>query len=95
MCTAVIVVSLPTLKPLIMRITPVNTSNRSTSGYVNPGPRRSLSHPLKDRKTGDDEIELVLQESRKSSLTTNATGAQEAKDGVRVTTNIAITREVI
>jgi hypothetical protein len=99
MCTAIIVVSLPTLKPLIMRVTPTNTSNRSASGYVKSGPPRSLSHPSRShpqgRKFGDDEIELVLRESRKSSMTTNATEIA-TKDSARSTTNgVVIMKEVV
>jgi hypothetical protein len=108
MVTATIVVSLPSLKPLIMRITPVNTSNRSNSGYMNAASRRSLSHPGVPRfyghaaKSGDDEVELVrgeLELSRKSSLSptrnTSAIVGLDAKDVVRVTTDIAVTREVL
>jgi hypothetical protein len=99
MCTATIVVSLPTLKPLIMRVTPTNTWNRSASRYVKSGPPRSLSHPSRShpqkREGGDDEIELVLRESRKSSMTTNAT-EKAAKDSVRDTTNtVVVMREVV
>lgn len=108
MCTATIVVSLPMLKPLLMRITPLNTSNRSNSAYKNadsrksnglPGPGRSYGQA---RLTGDDEVELVLRElreSRKSSLsqarTASASDIQDSKDGVRVTTDFGITRDVL
>jgi hypothetical protein len=106
MVTATIVVSLPSLKPLLIRITPVNTSNRSNSGYMNAALGRSLSHPGAPRsyahatKSRDDEVELVHRElSRKSSLsptrTTSGTEAQDAKDVVIITTDIAVTREVI
>jgi hypothetical protein len=105
MCTATIVVSLPSLKPLIMRISPEITSNRSTSGNMIVGNRRSLSHPgparsyAQARKIGDDEMELVLRESRKSSLsptrTTTATGVHDSKDAVRVTTDVTVTRDML
>ncbi|KAH4966427.1 hypothetical protein HBI78_094990 [Parastagonospora nodorum] len=77
MCTATIVVSLPMLKPLLMRITPLNTSDRSNSAYKNADSRKSNGLPGAARSygqarlTGDDEVELVLRElreSRKSSL---------------------------
>ncbi|KAL5120059.1 hypothetical protein ACEQ8H_001884, partial [Pleosporales sp. CAS-2024a] len=82
-----IVVSLPTLKVLIMRTSPTTTSDRSKNGYINSeslkhietigsrsGPRKSSSHPDLYRSRvevgyGDDEIELVFQDSRKPSLT--------------------------
>jgi hypothetical protein len=108
MVTATIVVSLPSLKPLIMRIPPVNTSNRSNSGYMNAASGRSLSHPGMPRsyghatKSGDDEVELVHRErelSRKSSLSPIrdicAIVGQDAKDVVRVTTDIAVMREIL
>jgi hypothetical protein len=110
MCTATIVVSLPTLKPLIMKVTPTNTSNRGTSAYVRSGPQKSFDPSHGHRATsrahveaggfGDDEIQLVLQDSRKSSLsrttrTTSEAGANDAKDTVKVTTNVTVVREGI
>jgi hypothetical protein len=99
MCTATIVVSLPTLKPLIMRVSPVNTSNRS-NGYYNVCSRKSVGHPGAARshahagRSGDDEVELVFRElSRKSS--TSGQGALDMKDGVRVTTDVTVTRDVL
>jgi hypothetical protein len=110
MCTATIVVSLPALKPLIMRATPTNTSNRGTSEYVRSGPQKSFDPSHGHRATsrvhveagrfGDDEIQLVLQDSRKSSLsrttgTTSEAGAHNDKDAVKVTTNVTVVREGI
>jgi hypothetical protein len=85
MCTATIVVSLPTLKVLIARSLP-STTSRSSNGYINSESKKhtetvgSKSNPKKSFNfhdtyhshisgghTGDDEIELVFQESGKSS----------------------------
>jgi hypothetical protein len=116
MCIATIIVSLPTLKVLVLRATNTTTSSRSNNGYVNSdskkhvetfgsrGPRKSFSHLDTYRShveagTGDDEIELVLQSSRKSSTsltrTTGASGAHDDKEGVRVTTNVTVVRDVL
>jgi hypothetical protein len=108
MCIATIVVSLPSLKALIMRKTPDNT-NRSASGYVHSGPsgpRRSFSHHDTYRShvrggksDGDDEIELVFQGSRKSSTSPmrnmSRTQVQDDKDAVRVTTDVTVVRDVL
>jgi hypothetical protein len=104
MCTATIVVSLPMLKPLIMRMSPVNTSNRGASEYKHADSKRSNGYPGQSRShgqariTGDDEVELVLRElreSRKSSLsqahTTSASELNDGKDVVRVTTDVTVT----
>jgi hypothetical protein len=111
MCIAVIVVSLPTLKALIMRKTPDNT-NRSASGYMHTPqlgsktPRKSLSHLDTYRshigggkEEGDDEIELVYQgASRKSSTSPmRAPSGTGTNDDkeVRVTTDVTVVRDVL
>jgi hypothetical protein len=118
MCIATIVVSLPTLKVLLVRATPTTTSSRSNNGYMNsdskkhtatygsyPGPRKSFTHldtyrsHVQGGHSGDDEIELVFQDSRKSSAsptrTTSAIGTQDEKDSVRVTTDVTVVRDVL
>lgn len=66
--------------------------------------RKSFSHLDTYRShieggTGDDEIELVLQNSRKSSTspshTTGTSDAHDVKEGVRVTTNVTVVRDVL
>jgi hypothetical protein len=111
MATATIVVSLPTLKPLIMKATPQNTSNRGISGYVHSGPRRSFNQPsfhgrmggssracVEAGGVGDDEIQLVLQDSRKNSMspttrTISDEGTHDGKDTVKITTDVTVLRE--
>lgn len=116
MCAATIVVSLPTLKVLILRSTPITTSGRSNNGYINSdsnnhvatigsrGHRKSLGHLDTYRshvEAGpiDDEIELVPQDSRKSSMSPTrmpgTLGIHDDKVGVRVTTNVTIVRDVL
>jgi hypothetical protein len=108
MCTATIVVSLPLLKPLFMRMSPTNTSNRTASGYKHAESKKSVGHLSLSRSygqtrfTGDDEIELVLRDlriSQKSSISQarsiSATDLKDSKDGVRVTTDVTVTRDVI
>jgi hypothetical protein len=116
MCIATIVVSLPTLKVLILRSMPTTTSSRSNNGYMNSdsknhletigsrGRRKSLSRLDTYRshvEAGpvDDEIELVLQDSRKSSMSStrkiDTLGVQDDREGVRVTTNVTIVRDVL
>ena len=104
MSTAVIVVSLPSLKTLIFRSTPTSTSNRSTSGYMQTGSGKPISHgggTSRSQIEGgkmDDEMELVFLD-RKSSLSltgrTGGTEAQDVKDAVMVTTNVTIMRGVL
>ncbi|KAH4101213.1 hypothetical protein HBI25_157810 [Parastagonospora nodorum] len=113
MATATIVVSLPALKPLIMKATPQNTSNRGISGYVQSGPRRSFNQPsfhgrmggssracVEAGGVGDDEIQLVLQDSRKNSMsptdrTISDVGTHDGKDTVKITTDVTILREAL
>jgi hypothetical protein len=103
-CTAIIVVSLPSLKTLITRASPTNTTDRSTNGYVQTGSGKPYSH---GRETGrsshtrggvmDDEVELVFLDRKPSPAltgTTSGTGKEDAKDAVMVTTNLTITRDV-
>ncbi|KAH7392307.1 hypothetical protein DE146DRAFT_136229 [Phaeosphaeria sp. MPI-PUGE-AT-0046c] len=76
MATATIVVSLPALKPLIMKVTPHNTTH--SEGHIRSSQHQSLQHKhrtngstrlgVENEELCDDEIQLVLQESRKTSL---------------------------
>lgn len=107
MCTATIVVSLPTLKSLIIRRSPNNSSYpRSTDGYLH---HNASAKPLSNHGTSrshvqggrisDDELELVFQGSRKPSpspsRTTSSTEPQDAKDNVIVTTEWNVTTHAI
>jgi peptidoglycan hydrolase-like amidase len=108
MATATIVVSLPSLKPLITRISPTNTSNSNNSGYINavwslsrPEPSRSYAQAT---RASDDEVELVHREeaSRNSPIDltravhTNAIGSEDYKEVVvRVTTNTFATVDAL
>jgi hypothetical protein len=89
MCTANIVVSLPALKALIVRPALTNTSGHSNSGYIqHKGPKIYRDN----QKSGDDEIELVFQESGKGSLSTSRT---PSTNDVRVTTDVTVERHVV
>ncbi|ORY12946.1 hypothetical protein BCR34DRAFT_281500 [Clohesyomyces aquaticus] len=103
MCTAVVVVSLPGLKALILRATRPTILNRSNNGYIQTESgkmgKASISRPHLQGSTLDDETELVFLD-RKPSPSPTATssrsartrGMQDAKDDVMVTTNITVTR---
>jgi hypothetical protein len=97
MSTAIIVVSLPSLKPLIMRSTPNNTSNRSATGYMHAGSGKpksgTTSHIRGGQKIEDDEMELTFLDREPSITPTNDSRGQEGKGGVVVTTNVTVTRE--
>ncbi|KAL6703043.1 hypothetical protein ACN47E_010250 [Coniothyrium glycines] len=99
MCTAVIVVSLPSLKPLIVRTTPTNSSNRSTNGYV----QHKTSRLFHDKATvlctsgqrSDDELELfdgAANPMSSRSYAGSQKGAAEMGKDVVVTTDVVITR---
>ncbi|OAL05591.1 hypothetical protein IQ06DRAFT_289715 [Phaeosphaeriaceae sp. SRC1lsM3a] len=71
MCTAVVVVSLPMLKPLMMRMSPKNTSDESASGEKRNAWRRSGDRPWsKQPENGrryvqagnSDEAQLTMQQ---------------------------------
>jgi hypothetical protein len=106
MCTAVIVVSLPSLKPIIVRTAPTNTANRSNTGYLQPGPGKPVSSSRDGTYTAhiqggtvdEEEMELTFLD-RKASLTptgtTDETKTQDGKDNVIVTTNVTVTRDVL
>ncbi|KAF2131274.1 hypothetical protein P153DRAFT_383387 [Dothidotthia symphoricarpi CBS 119687] len=101
MCTAIIVVCLPTFKVLIVRASPGNTSNRSNTGYVHAGSSKPFSNLGGTTRSHvqagrvDDEMELVYLE-RKASPSSTGTIAEiateEGKDSVMVTTDITVTR---
>jgi hypothetical protein len=69
MCTAVIVVSLPSLKSLIVKTTPNNTYDRSNSGYLQAGSSKTIggkgkghghSSHVQGGTLDDDEMELTF-----------------------------------
>jgi hypothetical protein len=67
MCTAVIVVSLPSLKSLIVRPSPNNTNDRSNSGYLQAGSGKTIgsrgnghSSHVRAGALEDDEMELTF-----------------------------------
>jgi hypothetical protein len=103
-CTAIIVVSLPSLKALIVRSDPATSNNRS-KGYVHTSSSRLNSKRggasrvrVEDRDI-DDEIGLVLQD-RPASVRTQETTPVEGKlkkevDGGVVGTNKTITRDMV
>ncbi|KAJ4994022.1 archaeal flagellin n-terminal-like domain-containing protein, partial [Stagonosporopsis vannaccii] len=107
MCTAVVVVSLPALKPLLIRNSPNNSSYpRSTNGYMqHPGSGKPLSNHGTSRsqvhggRISDDELELVFQgariDSRSQSHTTTSTDPPNPKDIVLVTTEYNVTTHAI
>jgi hypothetical protein len=102
MCTAVIVVSLPSLKSLLVKPTPTNTSNRSTSGYVQAGSGKTIGSKGNGHSshvqggTMDDEVELTFLDRKVSPTptgTTDETRVQDGKDAVIVTTDFTVTRD--
>jgi hypothetical protein len=105
MCTAVIVVSLPSLKSLIVRATPVNTSNRSNTGYLQAGSgktpgssRPTYTSHIQGGTIDDEEMELTFLDRKPSPTptgTTDETGVQSGKDNVIVTTDFTVTRDVV
>ena len=113
MCTAVIVVSLPSLKALIIRPTPNNTYDRSNSGYLQAVDGKTIgskgnghSSRVQGGTLDDDEMELTFlvrdvpsHQDRKASPAptgaTDETRVQDGKDGVIVTTDFTVTRDVL
>jgi hypothetical protein len=102
MSTAIIVVSLPSLKPLIVRSDPTNTSNRSTNGYVQTGSGKPTTHdggtsqPHVQGGKMEDEVELVFLDQKPNlspTVTTGGTEVPNIDDAVIVTTRVTITRE--
>ena len=101
MSVAVIVVSLPALKTLIVRVTPKTTSKRSTDGYfktgsANPISNREISRSHIQGGELDDEIELVPLDRKPSpspTRTTSGTGEGNCRNEVIVTTNVIVTSE--
>jgi hypothetical protein len=106
MCTAVVVVSLPSLKSLIVQTTPTNTANRSNTGYLQPGSGKPVSSSrggtytarIQGGTVDEEEMELTFL-NRKASLTptgtTDETKTQDGKDNVIVTTNVTVTMDVL
>lgn len=94
MCTAVIVVSLPSLKVLVIRSSTNNSSYlRSTDGYIQQvgGSAKPLSNNqgtsrshVQGGRISDDELELVFQgsrdPSRNPSRATRSTTNQDSSD---------------
>jgi hypothetical protein len=87
-----------------MKATPNNTSNQPTSAYGRSLPARSsgqqrTSHAFVEAgKYDDDEIELVMRDSTKSSLSPTRTQSEaetyDGKDVVKVTSEMTVFREV-
>lgn len=101
MCTAVIVVSLPTLKPLVVRTSPNNTSQRSQhNGYLQHLSSKVLTHKGKTIQSpaaqSDDELELFGADQ--PIMTRSYAGSHKGMAGlgkereVVVTTDVVITR---
>ncbi|KAF2657343.1 hypothetical protein K491DRAFT_595229, partial [Lophiostoma macrostomum CBS 122681] len=102
MCTAVIVASLPGLKNLIFKSAkPANTSyERNNHGYMQTGPYQPSLKESYNGQTArgnmDDEVELVFLDRKGSPLSTGTrTGAKDAQDGVTVTTDVKVTRDML
>jgi hypothetical protein len=103
MSTAIIVVSLPSLKSLIVRSNPTNTYNRSTSGYVQTRSGKPTTHRggtsqshVQGGRT-EDEVELVFLDQKPSlspTVTAGGTETSNIDNAVMVTTGVTITREV-
>jgi hypothetical protein len=103
-CTAIIVVSLPSLKALIVRSDPAISNSRS-KGYVHTSSSRLNSKRggaprvrVEDRDI-DDEIGLVLQD-RPASVRTQETAPVEGKlkkevDGGVVGKDETVTRDMV
>ncbi|KFA81161.1 hypothetical protein S40288_01046 [Stachybotrys chartarum IBT 40288] len=99
MCTAVIVVSLPGLKSLIVRKERQSTKERSSNGYIPTssnhlsGNRVFGSQAHAERLAYDDEMELVAYNNHAdlSGMMSKADLEEITKDIV-VTTNFTITR---
>ncbi|KAF1830240.1 hypothetical protein BDW02DRAFT_650792 [Decorospora gaudefroyi] len=101
MSTAVIVVSLPSLKSLVARATPTNTTNRSNTGYMPTGASSgkkggTYTAHIQGGTVDEDEMELTFLDRKASPTPTGTTGEHEVgKDGVVVTTNVTVTRDVL
>jgi len=104
MCTAVIVVSLPFLKSLIVKSQSPATTSRSNTGYVQAGSNR-LELSGGDTYTSnvqagraEDEMELTFLDRKGSPTptgTTDETRTQDGKDNVTVRTDWTVTRDVV
>jgi len=101
MCTSTIVVSLPFLKSLIIRPNSPNTSDRSTSGYIQASSRKTDASRLghKARALGgtmDDEVELTILDRKPSpSLADTDEMRRDGKDHVIVRTDVTVTRDIL
>lgn len=104
MCTAIIVVSLPFFKTLIIRSSNPTTTSRSNTGYIS-GPSNRVHVSGDDTYSShvqggpsDDEVELTFQD-RKRSLTpprmVDEVRTQDGKDNVMITTNWTVTRDML
>ena len=105
MCTAVIVVSLPFFKTLIIRSSTPTTTSRSNTGYIS-GPSNRIHVSGGDDTysshvrggPSDDEVELTFQDRKGSPTPTGITDegrTQDGKDNVIVTTNVTVTRDML
>jgi hypothetical protein len=109
MCIAIIVVSLPSLKALIIRTTPPNTTNRSNSGYLQPGSGTiggsgssnrgpTYTSHIEGSTVDDEEMELTFLDRKASPTPTGTTdegAVQSGKDNVMVTTEYTVTRDLL
>jgi hypothetical protein len=100
--TATIVVSLPSLKSLIFKATPMNTANTRSV----PSRFPTFDHTLGPRvdeeigQFGEDEIQLVHHCSRQSNLnpasrTYSNVGTQASKDDVKITAGATVYKEMV
>ncbi|KAI4906997.1 hypothetical protein J4E90_009891 [Alternaria incomplexa] len=99
----IIVVSLPSLKALIIKPTPATSSNRSNSGYLQAGSGKTIGskginfngHSSNIQGgTMDDEMELTFLDRKASPTptgTTDGSRLQDGKDNVMVTTDFEVT----
>ncbi|RGP81403.1 hypothetical protein FLONG3_547 [Fusarium longipes] len=104
MSTAVIVVSLPGLKSLLVRVTsPSNTADRSTNAYAHTssrqpsGNRAFASRAVAQDNGFDDELELIRYGQNSSAAEVGAmddAGNRFIKEAVVVTKDFTVAREV-
>ena len=104
MCTAIIVVSLPFLKSLIIRPNSPNTTGRSNTGYVHASSHKtdgSIGNSSKARAqhdTMDDEMELTFLDRKPSpapSAATDETRGRDKRGQVLVRTEVTVTRDIL
>lgn len=103
MSTAVIVVSLPGLKSLLVHVsTPNATIHRRSRGYLPASPRQPTTKSFASRSRSqpgdlplDDEVELISygqSSSLAGNMTLDTTSEANSKNAVMVTTDFTVTR---